>query len=170
MGCVPEKPRYVSAGLSIDPLRPDDLPVFMEMMGELAVALGARGWFINPEENLHAALFSEPPRMEAILVRYKDEPAGFASWFETYEVLSGRLVMWFDYFYTRPQFRTRPIMPAMLLYLLKLAKDRKYLYVEGTVQEWNKEALTLYQLLKAEEVEHRLFRLDVSQIHLPRRL
>jgi GNAT superfamily N-acetyltransferase len=140
----------------------------MEMMEELAVALGARGWFVNPEENLREALFGESPRMEAILVRFRGEPAGFASWFETYEVLSGKLVMWFDYFYTRPQFRTRPIMPAMLLYMLKLAKDREYLYVEGTVQEWNKEALALYGLLKAEEIEHRLFRLDVSKIHVPR--
>ena len=164
---MPEKPRYSSAGLTIDPLTPEDLPVFMEMMGECAIALGARGWFVNTAESLHEALFGESTRMEAILVRFKGEPAGFSSWFETYEVLSGKLVMWFDYFYTRPQFRTRPIMPSMLLYLLQLAKDREYLYVEGTVQEWNKSALALYGLLKAEEIEHRLFRLDVSKIHIP---
>ena len=158
-----EKPLFVRGDLSIGPLMPEDLPVFMEMMDELAVALGAQGWFVNTTENLEQAIFGEPPRMEVILVRYKGEPAGFASWFETYEVLSGKQVMWFDYFYTRPAFRTRPITPVMLVYLLMLARKRNYAYVEGTVQDWNKEALNLYSLLKAEEVEHRLFRLDLWQ-------
>jgi GNAT superfamily N-acetyltransferase len=165
---VPEKPRYAKGSLSIDPLTPEDMPVFMEMMNELAEALGAGGWFVNTQDNLHQAIFGDPPRMEVILVRLGGEPAGFASWFETYEVLSGKQVMWFDYFYTRPQYRTRPIAPAMLIYVMMLAKGRNYEYVEGTVQDWNKEALSLYMMLKADEVPHRLFRLELSGDEAPK--
>lgn len=159
-----EKPSYANAGLRIDPVTPDDLPSFVEMFGELVEFMRAAEWFSATQDDFHRALFDDPQRMEAIIVRYEGEPAGLATWFETYEALSGKVTMWFDYLYVRPAFRSKPIAPAMLIYLLMLAKDRDYLWIEGTVQAWNAEALSFYKTVRAQELPHHIHRLHLSRI------
>jgi len=159
-----DKPSYHGNSLDIEPVTPEDLPVFMELVGELATFLKAPRDFTNTQEGFQHALFDDPPLMEAIMLRYDGEVAGMATWFENYEVLQGRKVMWFDYFYVRPEFRRRPIAPGVLIYLLILAREREYLWLEGTVNEWNNEAMSLYKMLKAEEPRQKLFRFTLEKL------
>jgi ribosomal protein S18 acetylase RimI-like enzyme len=158
------KPRFSAAGLAIEPVRSDDIPALMEMMGELADFLDGRLNFVTTAEELQTVLFSDPPAMEMILGRQDGEVAGFVNWFEDYKVFSGRRAMRVDYLYVRPKFRTRPLAIAMLVYLLRLAKARGYRYLEGSVLDRNTQARKMYKALKAKELEMRTYHLDLMEV------
>jgi GNAT superfamily N-acetyltransferase len=159
-------PRYAAAGLAVEPVRSVDVPVLMEMLGELAEYLRGRQNFVTTEEELNRALLSEPPVMEALLSRVDGHPAGFVTWFEEYKIFSGRRAMRIDYLYVRPEFRNRPLAMLMLMYALQVAKTRGYRYVEGVVLDWNTPARRMYQALRARELDTRIFSLDLGSLNL----
>ena len=125
------------------------MPVLMEMLGELADFLRLPQHFVNTPENLGSALFESPRGMEAVIVRYHGEVAGFASWLEKYRPFSGQSAMWVDYIYVRPAYRRFPLAVAMLIYMMGIAKARNYKYVQGAVLEWNTAARKMYGVFEA---------------------
>ena len=161
-----KNPRFSAAGMSIDPITTEDVPAFMEMMGELADFLNGSQNFVTTPEELKRVLFSDPPGMEVIVGRQDGEVAGFVNWFEDYKMFSGRRSMRVDYLYVRPKFRTRPLAIGMLVYLLRLAKARGYRYLEGAVLDRNAPARKMYKALKARELEMRTYNLDLDQVDL----
>jgi len=157
-----EKPSYSSGSLRIEAVKPEDFPVFREMLGELVDLLDMRNVYTLPDDELHHALFDEPPRMEAIIARYQGEPAGFATWTEAFHLVTGKIVMSFDYIYARPEYRTRLITPALLIYLLFIAERRGYIRVEGAVHEWNTETSKFYESLNAVAVPQKIYRFNMA--------
>src|SRR5690606_6848259 len=71
----------------------NDVPALMDLVAGMASSIGASQNFINSSENLSNALFSEPPLIEAIIARYREEPVGFAAWNSDYRLFSGRRSM-----------------------------------------------------------------------------
>ena len=159
-----QTPGYSSGALSIDPLRPEDLPVFRELLGELVDVLDMRDVYAVEDDALCQAMFSEPPQVEAIIARYNGEPAGLATWTLGFHLVRGKTVMSFEYIYVRPEFRRHFITVAMLVYILVLAKRRGYFRIEGFVHDWNSETAGFYKGLKAVEVPQKAYRLDLSEV------
>jgi GNAT superfamily N-acetyltransferase len=166
-GRFEDRPTYSSAGLTIGPVMEDDVPAFMELMTEYGRSLGASGAkarFTNTRESIEEALFSEPPKLEAIIARYRGEPVGLASWGESYHLMSGRLVMEFKHYYVQPQHRARPFAISLLAYMLNLAVRRGYWRVEGRVGAWNKPVQRMYAMLRARRRDHVTFRIEEAEI------
>ena len=159
-----ETPSYSSGALSIDPVRPEDLPIFKELLGELVDILDMRDVYNVEDGALRLAMFSEPPQVEAIIARYNGEPAGIATWTSGFHLVRGETVMSFEYIYVRPPFRSHLITVAMLIYVLVLAKRRGYMRIEGFVHDWNSDTANFYRGLKAEEVPQKAYRLDLADI------
>jgi GNAT superfamily N-acetyltransferase len=157
-------PGFSAAGLAIDPIAPDDIPAFMEMLGEMAEFLHGSHNFVTTPEELNSVLFSTPPKMEAIIGRIEGQAAGFVTFFENYKVFSGRRCMRIDYLYVRPAFRTRPLAIAMMVYLLRVARARGYRYLEGEVLDWNLPARKMYEAFNAQEVPSRNLSLDLTTV------
>jgi len=159
-----ETPSYSSAGLSIDAVREADLPEFRELLGELAETLDMADIYTVQDDQLREALFSESAEMEAIIARYKGEPAGIATWVEGFHLIRGSKIMGFEYMYVRPKFRSYSVAIAMLVYLVALAKHRGYLRIEGFVQDWNDPIAAFYRSLNATAASQSAYRLDLDKI------
>ena len=159
-----EAPSYASGGLRIDPVTPDQIPLFFELLGELVEVLDMTDVYTLTEEGLRAAMFQDPPRVEAIIVHFDDEPAGIATWSEYIHLVSGKMVMSFEYMYVRPQLRSHWITASMLIYLLLLAKQRDYFRVEGAVHEWNTETAEFYKRLGAERLPQHFYRFSMEDV------
>lgn len=159
------KPSYSAAGLSIEPVRPDDVPDLLAMVGEIAEHLGASENFFNTADNLSQALFATPPLVEAVIARHEGRTAGFALWLEKYRVFSGRKMLWLDYLYVRPEYRRMPLGIGLLVYVLNLARARDYIAIQGTVLDANETARNLYAILKIEELNTRTFNLTLSKVN-----
>lgn len=158
-----ETPSYAAGALTIDPVGPDDLPIFRELLGELVDFLDMRDVYTVTDDDLRHALFDEPPQVEALLARYNGEAAGLATWTEVFHPVVGKFVMSLEFFYVRPQFRSHLITPALLIYLIFLAKHRGYFRIEWFVHEWNAAAIEFYKSLKAEEIAQKPYRLSLSE-------
>jgi GNAT superfamily N-acetyltransferase len=158
------KPSYHSGSLSIDPVKPDEMPVFRALLDGLVESLDMADIYTVTDEQLHEALFGEHPQMEAVIARYGGEPAGVATWNYGFHVVRGGQVMSFEYLYVKPQFRNHMVPFALLIYVMVLARRRGYFRIEGFVEEWNNQALGLYEKLHAESVDQKLWRMDLDKI------
>jgi GNAT superfamily N-acetyltransferase len=159
-----ETPSYSSAGLSIDAFREKDLPVFRELLDELVQSLHQTDIYAVQDDQLRQAFFSDPPQMEAIIARYKGEPAGLATWVEGFHLVRGSTIMSFEYLYVRPKFRSYAVAMAMLIYLVSLARYRGYIRIEGFVEDWNDPVAAFYRSFNATEANQTAYRLDLSKI------
>jgi GNAT superfamily N-acetyltransferase len=159
-----EKPGYSSGALSLDPIRPDDMVVFREMLDELVEILDMTDVYAITDEGLRAAFLGESSPMEAIIARYDGEPAGIAIWSASLHMITGTEVMSLEYLYVRPPYRRHLITLAMLIYVLVLAKRRNYVRIEGFVHDWNSETADFYKRMKATEVSQKAYRLELSDI------
>jgi GNAT superfamily N-acetyltransferase len=155
---------YSSGGLSIDPVRPEDFPVFRELLGEMVEALDQLDLYTVTDDELKRAIFQDAPQMEAIIARYKGEPAGLATFTEGFHLVRGWNVMSFEYLFVRPRFRPYSIAVAMLIYLLLLARSRGYRRIEGFVEDRNEPTAALYRALNAQPAEQASYRLDLGAV------
>jgi GNAT superfamily N-acetyltransferase len=159
-----ETPSYASAGLTIDPVREEDIPVFRELLGELVQSMNQADIYAVEDDQLRAVLFSDPPQMEAIITRYKGEPAGLATWVEGFHLVRGSRIMGFEYLYVRPRFRSYSVAIAMLIYLVSLARHRGYIRIEGFVEDWNDPVAAFYRSLNATAASQSAYRLDLDKV------
>jgi GNAT superfamily N-acetyltransferase len=159
-----DMPSYSSGPLSLEPLRRDDLPAFRSLLDEIVDALDLRDAYTVTDEELLANLFEGQSRTEVLIARYDGEVAGFASWTTGFHLTRGKLVMSFEYIYVRPEHRVQYVGVAMLIYVLVLAKRRNYVRIEGFVQDWNDQTVSLYRSLGAEDVSQTLYKLDLAKV------
>jgi GNAT superfamily N-acetyltransferase len=135
--------------LRIDPATPDDVPLMLDLVRELAEyeheAESARA---TPEQ-LHAALFGERPAAEAAIVRIDGEAAGWALWFQNFSTWTGKPGLWLEDLYVRPGHRKRGAGKALLVYLARLCVERGYGRFEWSVLDWNEPSIAFYESLGA---------------------
>jgi len=136
--------------LSIDFARPEDVPLILELIRELAEfeheAESARA----TGEQLHEALFGPRPAAEAVIARVDGEAAGWALWFQNFSTWTGKPGLWLEDLYVRPQHRRQGVGRGLLVYLARLCVERGYGRFEWSVLDWNTPALEFYKALGAE--------------------
>ena len=112
------------------------------------------------EEGLKKYLFGERPYAEVLIAEYEGEPAGHAFFFHNFSTFVGRPGIYLEDLYVRKHLRGKGIGKALLLSLIKLAKERNCGRVEWAVLDWNKPAIDFYKSLGAKPMdEWILFRL-----------
>ena len=89
-----------------------------------------------------------------------DEPSHRRGSVENYSTFLGRLGIYLEDLYVRPELRGRGIGGALLRHLAQLALERGCGRLEWSVLDWNEPALAFYQSIGAKPVEgwtvHRL--------------
>jgi GNAT superfamily N-acetyltransferase len=136
--------------LSIDPAVPDDLPLILQLIRELAEYEHEPESARATPEQIHDALFGEHPAAEAVIARIDGETAGWALWFQNFSTWTGKPGLWLEDLYVRPQDRRRGVGKALLIYLARLCVERGYGRFEWSVLDWNTPAVEFYRALGAE--------------------
>jgi len=129
---------------------PEDVPVLLGFIRELAAFEREPDAVKMTAEQLLDALFGGRPRAAALLAESEEQPVGFAIWYESFNIWTGRPSLYLEDVYVRPQARRLGIGKAIFAYLAKLAVSRGYQRFEWSVLNWNESAINFYRGLGAE--------------------
>ena len=138
--------------LSIRTTGPEDTPVILGFIKELASYEKLENEVVATEDLLNESLFGERPYAEAILAEIDKEPVGFALFFFNFSTFLGRPGLYIEDLYVKPEFRSTGIGKELLKHCATLAKERNCGRMEWWVLEWNP-ARKFYENLGAKAMD-----------------
>jgi GNAT superfamily N-acetyltransferase len=136
--------------LRIEPARPEDVPLILELIRELAEFEKEPESAKATAEQIHEALFGERAAAEAVIARIDGVAVGWALWFQNFSTWTGRPGLWLEDLFVRPQHRRNGVGRALLGYLARLCVERGYGRFEWSVLDWNTPSIEFYKALGAE--------------------
>lgn len=147
--------------LRIDPASEADIPLIFSLIKGLAEYERLPHQVVATEETLHESLFGRKRYAEVVIARLDDRPAGYALFFHNFSSFAGRPGLYLEDVFVLPEYRGKGIGKALLVYLAKLAVERKCSRFEWMVLDWNSSAIEFYKSLGAAALnDWRLFRLS----------
>ncbi len=147
--------------LRIEPATPEDVPLVLRFIRELARYERLEQQVVAEEAVLRQELFGERPAAEVLIARDDGEPVGFALFFHNFSTFVGRRGLYLEDLYVRPEYRGRGVGGALLRHLARLALERGCGRFEWAVLDWNEPAIRLYRAIGARSIDDwTIFRLD----------
>lgn len=137
----------------IKALEPDEVPVLLELIRELARFERLEHEVQATVESLRDSLFGPNPVAGALLVLCGSEPAGYALYFFTFSSFVGRRGIWLEDVYVRPQSRSRGLGRALIKAVAQVGAERNCGRFEWTALNWNFNALKFYRELGAQTMD-----------------
>jgi GNAT superfamily N-acetyltransferase len=105
-------------------------------------------------------MFSERPRISALLAEINARPVGYAFYFQTYSSFLALPTLYLEDLFVLPEFRKRKAGIALFRGLVHEAAALGCGRMEWTVLDWNRLAIEFYEQLGAKHMkEWQLFRL-----------
>ena len=146
----------------VRPAVPDDVPVLLELVHELAAYEREPDAVVATTELLAAALFGPAPVASCTVALGPDgEVVGFALWYVTFSTWQGRPGLWLEDLFVRPAARGTGLGKALLQSLAATCVERGYARFEWWVLDWNAPAIGFYRSLGAvAQDEWTTFRVD----------
>jgi GNAT superfamily N-acetyltransferase len=133
----------------IEETTPQDVPLILSFVKELAEYERLSHSVAVTEEALTETLFGERPYAEAVIGYYEDRAVGFALFFHNVSTFVGRPGLYLEDLYVRPEMRGRGFGRALLRYLAQVARARGCARLEWAVLDWNEPAIRFYKGLGA---------------------
>jgi len=141
-----------SAAIELTSVREDDLPLVVELVGELAEYEQRRHEVLLEAPDLRAALFGSQKVCDALIARVGGQPAGMAIWFFSFSTFRGRPNLYLEDLFVRPAYRRFGVGRAIMARLAAVAGERGCGRLEWSVLAWNDPAIAFYRSLGAEPV------------------
>jgi len=135
--------------LNIRSASPDDIPLILAFIRELAEFEKAAEQAVATAEDLRRDGFAGNPRFRVLIAEWESEPAAFALFFYHYSTWIGRPTLFLEDLFVRPRFRGKGIGKALLLRLARLAVEEGCGRFEWQVLDWNAPSIEFYQSLGA---------------------
>lgn len=135
--------------LKLRPARPEDVPLILAFIRELAAYEREPDAAVATEEDLLRDGFGDRPRFQVILAEWDGAPAGFAFYFYTYSTWRGRPCLYLEDLFVRPVFRRNGIGLALLQELAREAVRERCDRFVWQVLDWNTPAIAFYESLGA---------------------
>jgi GNAT superfamily N-acetyltransferase len=130
--------------------RPEDVPVVVELINELATYEREPDAVVATEQHLRDALFCDHPKAFCLVADDADgSVAGFAIWFLNFSTWLGTHGIYLEDLFVRPAARGGGHGRALLTELARIAVERGYGRVEWAVLDWNEPAHGFYANLGA---------------------
>jgi GNAT superfamily N-acetyltransferase len=87
--------------------------------------------------------------VEAIIGEYKHKPVAYAIFFHTFSSFTGRIGIFIEDLYVKPQMRRKGLGEIMFSFIAKLAMERKCGRLEWSCLDWNKPSIAFYKKMEA---------------------
>ena len=154
-------------GFEIRPARVEDVPVILSFIKKLADYEKLSHTVVATEQGLRETLFGARAYAEVILGFLNGAPVGFALFFHNFSTFLGKPGIYLEDLFVDIEHRGKGFGKALLLYLIKLAKERNCGRVEWSVLDWNTPSIDFYKALGAVPMdEWTVFRLTEEQIRI----
>jgi len=146
--------------IAIRDAEPADVPLLLELFGELADYEHLRDELRATPEQLERALFGERPLAETLIAEHAGEPAGYALFFPTFSSFLALEGSWLEDLFVRPAHRGAGVGRALLAAVAARVHERGGGRLGWAALDWNELALGFYARLGAsatrEWITHRL--------------
>ena len=100
------------------------------------------------EDLLRESLFKRSVA-ETVIGEYEGQPVGYAIFFHNFSSFVGRIGIYIEDLYVKPQLRGKGFGEAMFLYIAKLAVERNCGRLEWSCLNWNTPSIAFYQKMGA---------------------
>jgi GNAT superfamily N-acetyltransferase len=115
------------------------------------------------EDLLERYLFSDDPVAELLVGFLGDEIRGYALFFRNFSSFQGRPGIYLEDIYVEPEARGKGLGKALLIEVIRTARERRFRRCEWMVLDWNQGAKQFYQSLGAKILDDwRLCRMDTA--------
>lgn len=144
------------AAISIRPASPDDVPLILSLIRELAEYEKLSHEVVATEAMLRASLFPAPPARpaaEVLIGELGGRAQGFALYFQSYSTFLARPGVYLEDLFVRPAARGRGLGAALLSRLAAIATERGCGRLEWAVLDWNEPAIGFYRKLGAKPMD-----------------
>jgi GNAT superfamily N-acetyltransferase len=167
-GDGPQSPGERSQSPSVRAARPEDIPLLLEMIGELAEYEHLESEVQATEELLSKALFGSRPAAAALIAERGSDAAGYALFFPTFSTFLAIEGVWLEDLFVRPEHRRAGVGKALLAALAAEVRERGGERLEWAALDWNELALGFYRGIGAqamgEWITHRLIGEPLRQL------
>jgi GNAT superfamily N-acetyltransferase len=136
-------------GLDIRPAVAADVPIILEFIKKLAAYEKLSHEVVASEELLTETLFGAKRTAEVAIGYLGAKPVGFVLFFHNYSTFLGRPGIYIEDLFVEEDSRGRGCGRALLLYVARLAKERRCGRLEWSVLDWNEPAIGFYKKLGA---------------------
>ena len=151
--------------VQIRPAQPEDVPLLMDFIRQLAEYERAPNAVTGDEPLLGEALFGQHAVAEAVIAEVEGEPLGFAIFYRTFSTWLCRPGIWLEDLFVLPSRRRSGVGRALLRHLAQLAVARGYGRLEWSALKWNTPATDFYATIGATPLEEwQVFRLAGSTL------
>lgn len=136
----------------------EDLPLLFSLIQTKAEFENVSHLVTGTAETLGSHLFSNPPRIEAVLAECEEKVVGFALFYQNYSTYLTRVGIHLDDLFVLAEYRKQGIGKALISAVGKIAVTRGYGRLEWGVAIWNENAIAFYTHLGASILEQRTCR------------
>lgn len=133
--------------------RPEDVPVILGFVRELAEFERAPHEVVATEALMHEALFGAHPAAEALMAERDGVAVGMAVFYHNFSTWTGVRGIWLDDLYITPDARGSGAGGALLRAVARIAVDRGCARYEWWVLDWNRRAIDFYRAMGAEAMD-----------------
>jgi GNAT superfamily N-acetyltransferase len=133
----------------IRPATPDDVPVILGLIRELADYERTVESVVATEADLASALFGDDAVPTCLLAELDGEVVGFALWFRNFSTWLAKPGLYLEDLYVKPAARGSGLGRQLLMELVQIAREHGYGRVEWSVLDWNSAAIGFYRSLGA---------------------
>lgn len=134
-------------GLTIKEALPEDIPLILSFIRDLAQYEKLIHEVVATEETLMQSLFGTRRVAEVIIGEFNGEPAGFALFFHNYSTFLGQQGIYIEDLFVKPHMRGLGIGKAMFAHMSYIAKERGCGRIDWWVLDWNEPAIEFYKSL-----------------------
>src|SRR5450432_2113977 len=134
---------------AIRPAEPRDLEAIVSLIGQLAEFENLTHLLQVTPDTLGPHLFGARPVAEALVADSGDRVVGFALFFTNFSTFLARPGLYLEDLFVEPEQRGRGIGEALLARLAQLAAERGCGRFEGSVLDWNVNAIRFYERMGA---------------------
>ena len=128
---------------------PDDVPVLLVLIGDLAEYERARDEVAATEQLLTEALFGDDHVAHCEVAEIDGAVVGLALWYRSFSTWTGHTGLYLEDLYVRPEHRGAGAGRALLARLAQICVDRGWSRLEWSVLDWNEPAIGFYRSIGA---------------------
>ena len=144
----------------------EHLPRIVDLMRGLAEFEKLLDEFRVTKELLERYLFAQEPAAELLVGYIGDEICGYALFLHNFSSFQGRPGIYLEDVYVEPSARGKGLGKALLVEVVRVARERGCRRCEWIVLDWNERAKQFYESLGAKPLnDWRLCRMDVAAMN-----
>jgi len=147
----------------------DDIPLLLELIGEIAQYEKLTHMMVNSKEKMEQTLFSDNPHAKVLIAETGEFPVGYCIYFYSYSSFLGQYGIFIEDIFIREHLRGQGFGKQLFQFVIEEANQQECGRVEWSVLNWNTPAIEFYEAHGAKPLdEWTMYRLSGDALKSPK--